>query len=63
MYKLIDAASCQKEHILVVGSDDSAIETAIGLAKQKTNTVTISYHKTRFFRRRSHDKNMLHFNP
>lgn len=50
MYKLMDAATYQNEHLLVVGGGDSAVEAAIGLARQKGNTVTISYRKDKFFR-------------
>jgi len=49
-YKLMDAESYQNEHVLVVGGGDSAVEAAIGLAKQENNTVTISYRKHKFFR-------------
>ncbi len=50
MYNLIDAQSHTNSHILVVGGGDSAVEAAIGLSRQKGNTVTISYRKDRFFR-------------
>jgi putative YpdA family bacillithiol system oxidoreductase len=50
MYQLIDAQSYNNNHILVVGGGDSAVEVAIGLARQKGNTVTISYRKSQFFR-------------
>jgi thioredoxin reductase (NADPH) len=50
MYKLLDAGTYQHEHLLVVGGGDSAVEAAIGLARQTGNTVTISYRKDTFFR-------------
>lgn len=50
MYQLIDAQSYQNQHVLVVGGGDSAVEAAIGLARQPGNTVGISYRKSRFFR-------------
>ncbi len=50
MYKLMDAGTYQNEHLLVVGGGDSAIEAAVGLARQTGNTVTISYRKDKFFR-------------
>ena len=50
MYKLMDAEAYQKENILVVGGGDSAIEAAMGLARQKGNKVTLSYRKEKFFR-------------
>jgi thioredoxin reductase len=36
--------------MLVVGGGDSAVEAAVGLARQKGNVVTISYRKSSFFR-------------
>jgi len=50
LYSLIDAQSYQNQHILIVGGGDSAVEAAIGLARQKGNTVSISYRKNKFFR-------------
>ncbi len=49
-YQLIDAQSYQNTHLLVVGGGDSAVEAAVGLARQKDNTVSISYRKEKFFR-------------
>ncbi|MEJ2052884.1 MAG: NAD(P)-binding domain-containing protein [Calditrichaceae bacterium] len=50
MYKLMDAETYQKENILIVGGGDSAVEAAMGLARQKGNKVTLSYRKEKFFR-------------
>ncbi|MCB0305043.1 MAG: NAD(P)-binding domain-containing protein, partial [Calditrichaeota bacterium] len=50
MYQLIDAQAYNGNHLLVVGGGDSAVEAAIGLARQKGNQVTISYRKHQFFR-------------
>ncbi|MGA9118968.1 MAG: NAD(P)-binding domain-containing protein [Bacteroidota bacterium] len=47
-YRLMDAESYRGNTILVVGGGDSAVEAAMGLALQKTNTVTISYRKSEF---------------
>ena len=49
-YRLIDAESYQKCSVLIVGGGDSAVEAAMGLALQGTNTVTISYRKSEFSR-------------
>ena len=49
-YQLIDAQSYQNNKILVVGGGDSAVEAAIGLAKQPGNITTISYRKEKFMR-------------
>lgn len=50
MYQLVDARSYNDNDILVVGGGDSAIEAAVGLARQKGNRVSISYRKPKFFR-------------
>jgi len=50
MYKLIDAESYNDQRILVVGGGDSAVEAAIGLARQSGNEVTLSYRKDRLVR-------------
>jgi thioredoxin reductase (NADPH) len=50
MYQLTDAQAYQGRHLLIVGGGDSAVEAAIGLARQPANTVSISYRKSRFFR-------------
>lgn len=59
-YKLIEAESYQAKHILVVGGGDSAVEAAVALARQKGNTVTISYRREAFLRLK--DKNEKHIN-
>ena len=50
MYRLMDAQAYEKKHILVVGGGDSAAEAAIGLARQSSNTVTLSYRKNQLVR-------------
>lgn len=50
MYSLLDAEAYTKSRILVVGGGDSAVETALGLAHQRGNTVTLSYRKDSFTR-------------
>ena len=50
MYSLIDAEAYTGSKILVVGGGDSAVETAMGLAHQRGNTVTLSYRKDSFSR-------------
>ena len=50
MYQLKDAESYRHRKVLVVGGGDSAIEAAIGLARQVGNEVTISYRKNAFHR-------------
>ncbi|MHC4958062.1 MAG: NAD(P)-binding domain-containing protein [Planctomycetota bacterium] len=55
-HSLLDANSYQGRRILVVGGGDTAVETALGLAEQPGNEVTLSYRKESFFRVRG--KNM-----
>lgn len=55
----MDAASYQNTHILVVGGGDSAIEAAVGLATQKSNTVTLSYRQSEFSRIKERNKQHL----
>jgi len=50
MYSLLDAEAYTGNKILVVGGGDSAVETAMGLAHQRGNTVTLSYRKESFTR-------------
>ncbi len=49
-YSLLDANSYRDRHLLVVGGGDTAVETALGLAQQQGNHVTLSYRKEHFFR-------------
>lgn len=50
MYKLMDAETYTRNHLLIVGGGDSAAEAALGLARQQGNTITLSYRKDNFFR-------------
>lgn len=58
-YSLLDAHSYQGRRILVVGGGDSAVETALALAEQPGNEVTLSYRKESFFRIRSRNEERL----
>ena len=49
-YKLLDAESYRGENLLVIGGGDSAVEAALGLARQPGNTVTLAYRKEKLFR-------------
>ncbi len=50
MYQVRDAAQYRRCNVLCVGGGDSAIEAAMGLARQPGNQVAISYRKEQFFR-------------
>jgi thioredoxin reductase len=50
MYQLLDAESYRGQRILVVGGGDSAVEAALGLARQIGNQVTLSYRREKLVR-------------
>lgn len=50
MYRLVDAESYSGKRMLIVGGGDSAVEAAVGLAKQTDNEVALSYRKEKLFR-------------
>jgi thioredoxin reductase/Pyruvate/2-oxoacid:ferredoxin oxidoreductase delta subunit len=50
MYRLIEADHYINKKILVVGGGDSAVEAAMGLARQVGNEVTVSYRQEQFSR-------------
>ncbi len=50
MYQLADAESYAQQRILVVGGGDSAVEAALGLARQRGNRVTLSYRREKLVR-------------
>jgi len=49
-FSLLDAHSYRDRKLLVVGGGDAAVETALALAEQPGNEVTLSYRKEAFFR-------------
>ena len=55
-YSLLDAHSYQSRRILVVGGGDSAVETALGLAEQEGNDVTLAYRGEVFHRLRERNE-------
>ncbi len=50
MYRLIEADHYVNKKILVIGGGDSAVEAAMGLARQVGNDVTLSYRQAQFSR-------------
>lgn len=58
-YQLLDAATYQGQRLLVVGGGDSAVEAALGLARQPGNRVTLSYRKAEFFRLKPRNEERL----
>ncbi len=58
-YSLLDAAAYQGRHVVVVGGGDSAVETALALAEQPDNTVSLVYRQEQFFRIRRRNRERL----
>lgn len=58
-YGLVDAAAYAGIAAVVVGGGDSAVETALALAEQPGNRVTIVYRQDDFFRIRSKNRARL----
>jgi thioredoxin reductase/Pyruvate/2-oxoacid:ferredoxin oxidoreductase delta subunit len=58
-YALLDAHSYQGRRVLVVGGGDSAVETALALAEQNGNEVTLSYRREQFTRLRAENERRL----
>ncbi len=50
VYRLIDPQQYRRQHVLVVGGGDSALEAAVSLAKQPGTTVTLSHRSDGFSR-------------
>ena len=58
-YDLLDARSHQGRRVLVVGGGDSALETALGLAEQPGNQVTLAARGNSFHRARARNVERL----
>ena len=50
VYRLIDPEQYQRQHVLVVGGGDSALEAAASIAEQPGTTVTLSHRSDAFSR-------------
>jgi thioredoxin reductase len=59
MYQLVDAESYRGQRVLVVGGGDSAVEAALGLARQPGNRVTLSYRRERLVRIRRQNEERI----
>jgi thioredoxin reductase (NADPH) len=60
VYRLIDPAQYDDEHVLVVGGGDSALEAAVTLAARPGTTVTLSYRGSAFSRAREQNRARAH---
>jgi thioredoxin reductase (NADPH) len=56
---LIDAETYHDQKLLVVGGGDSAVEAAIGLARQPGNEVTLSYRREKLVRIKKKNEDRL----
>jgi thioredoxin reductase len=50
VYRLIEAEQYQKQHVIVVGGGDSALEAALDLSNEPGTSVTLSYRGAAFNR-------------
>jgi thioredoxin reductase/NAD-dependent dihydropyrimidine dehydrogenase PreA subunit len=50
VYRLIDARQYRRQHVLIVGGGDSALEAAASIAEERGTTVTLSYRGEAFGR-------------
>lgn len=59
VYRLIDPAQYQGQHVLVVGGGDSALEAAIAISQEQGSTVTLSYRGDAFARVKGKNRVLL----
>ena len=59
VYRLIDAAQYDGQHVLVVGGGDSAREAALALAERPDTTVTLSYRSQAFSRVKAKNRSAI----
>ena len=59
MYQLQEAESYRNNHVLVVGGGDSAVEAAIGLARNPSNRVALSYRREKLVRIKSKNEERI----
>ncbi len=56
VYRLIDPQQYQRQHVLVVGGGDSALEAATSIAEQPDTTVTLSHRSESFSRAKAKNR-------
>jgi len=59
VYRLIDPAQYQGQHVLVVGGGDSALEAATSIAEEPGTDVTLSYRSGGFNRAKEKNRNKV----
>ncbi len=60
VYHLIDPEQYIRQHVLVVGGGDSALEAATSIAEQSGTTVTLSYRSPGFSRAKEQNRKKVH---
>jgi thioredoxin reductase/ferredoxin len=59
MYRLIDPAQYESQHVLVVGGGDRALEAATSIAAEPGTTVTLSYRSGAFSRAKQKNRDKV----
>jgi thioredoxin reductase (NADPH) len=59
VYRLIDPEQYRRQHVLVVGGGDSALEAALSIADEPGTTVTLSYRSEAFGRVKQKNRERL----
>ncbi|MEQ1647663.1 MAG: NAD(P)-binding domain-containing protein [Hyphomicrobiaceae bacterium] len=59
VYRLVDPAQYQGQHVLVVGGGDSAIEAAVSISEELNTTVTLSYRSDAFNRTKAKNRKKI----
>lgn len=59
VYRLIDPEQYDRQHVLVVGGGDAALEAATSVAEQPGTTVTLSYRSSAFSRAKEKNRNKV----
>jgi thioredoxin reductase (NADPH) len=59
VYRMIDPEQYRRQHVLVVGGGDSAIEAATSIAQQPGTTVTLSHRSDAFSRARVKNRELI----
>jgi thioredoxin reductase (NADPH) len=59
VYRMIDPEQYRRQHVLVVGGGDSALEAATSVAKQPGTTVTLSHRSESFSRAKVRNRELV----
>jgi len=59
VYRLIDPAQYQNQHVLIVGGGDSALEAAVSISEEEGTTVSISYRSEAFSRAKEKNRSKI----